>query len=184
MQELIHLQTERLILDRPTESDLDDFVIHMNSCEDFSKNLFNIPFPYTREDAENWLQKCDAGIESGEAYRFSIREKEAGKLIGIIGLHLIKEHQKAELGYWLAKDFWGKGYLPEALKSVLQVGFNDLKLNKIYATHFLHNPASGKVMQKVGMKFEGVLKQEYLHQGKFLDVNRYAILKKDFESIS
>ncbi|TXF77410.1 GNAT family N-acetyltransferase [Chryseobacterium sp.] len=178
------LKTSRLILSRPTKNDLDDFVLHMNSCEDFSKNLFNIPFPYTRQDAENWFQKCDDGIESGESYRFAIREKEIGKLIGVIGLHLTKEHRKAELGYWLGKDFWGKGYLTEALKAVFEFGFNDLQLNKIYATHFIHNPASGRVMQKAGMEFEGLLKQEYFHQGKFLDVNRYAILKKDFESIS
>ncbi|MBW8362637.1 MAG: GNAT family N-acetyltransferase [Kaistella sp.] len=184
MQELIHLQTDRLILDRPTEKDLDDFVVYMNSCEDFSKNLFNIPFPYKRENAENWLEMCNKGIESGESFRFAIRENEIGKLIGIIGLHLTKEHHKAELGYWLGKDFWGKGYLTETLKAVFQFGFKDLQLNKIYATHFLHNPASGRVMQKAGMEFEGLLKQEYFHHGKFLDVNRYAVLKKDFESIS
>ena len=104
-----------------------------------------------------------------------------GKLIGTIGLHLNKEHQKAELGYWLGKNFWRKGYLTEALKAVLEFGFKELNLNKIYATHFLFNPNSGKVMLKAGMKFEGLQKQEYLQHGEFLDVNRYSLLKQDFK---
>lgn len=175
------IPTERLLLSRPREADLDDFVLQINSTGDFSKNLFNIPFPYPKENAEKWLELCNAGIETGDSFRFAIREKEIGKLIGTIGLHLSKEHHKAELGYWLGKDYWGKGYLTEALKAVLQFGFDHVQLNKIYATHFVYNPASGKVMQKVGMKFEGLLKQEYFHQEKFLDVNRYSILKEDFQ---
>ena len=102
-------------------------------------------------------------------------------MIGTIGLHLNKEHQKAELGYWLGKNFWRKGYLTEALKAVLEFGFKELNLNKIYATHFLFNPNSGEVMLKAGMKFEGLQKQEYLQHGEFLDVNRYSLLKQDFK---
>ncbi len=174
------LKTQNLLLNRPTENDLEDFLVHINSAEDFSKNLFNIAFPYTKEEAKNWLKICDEGYETGNAYRFAIREIEVGKLIGIIAIHMNKDHQKGELGYWLGKNFWGKGYLTESVKEILKFGFQELQLNKIFATHFLHNPASEKVMQKAGMKLEGLQKQEYFHQGKFLDVNRYAILKEDF----
>ena len=172
--------TERLLLNRPVENDLDDFLFQINSSEDYSKNLFNIPFPFAAANSKKWLEHCNLGIESGESLRFAIREKEGRKLIGIIGLHLNKEHQKAELGYWLGKSFWGKGYLTEGLVPILQFGFTSLNLNKIYATHFLSNPGSGKVMQKVGMKLEGLQKQEYLQNREFLDVNRYSILKEDF----
>lgn len=177
------IETERLILDRIIESDLEDFVLQINSSEEYSKNLFNIPYPFPEKNAITWLEHCNLGIESGESFRFAVRKKEIGKLIGVIGLHLDKEHQKAELGYWLGKSFWGNGYLTEGLVSVLNYGFNELKLNKIAATHFLFNPGSGKVMQKAGMLLEGLQKQEYFHHGQFLDVNRYSILKEDFYSI-
>ncbi len=176
------LHTERLILNRPTYEDRDDFVLQINSTEDFSKNLFNITYPYSKENYEQWLPICDEGIEKGTSYRFAIRENEIGKLIGLIGLHIDKTHQKAELGYWLGKDFWGNGYLTETVNAVLKFGFEELSLNKIYATHFLYNPASEKVMQKSGMRLEGLLRKEYFHHGEFLDVNRYSILKEDFQN--
>ena len=175
------IKTLQLLLNLPTEKDLVDFLAQINSTDEYSKNLFNIPYPFPKENALKWLQNSAQGIESGETIRFAIREKEVGKLIGTIGLHLNKEHQKAELGYWLGKNFWRKGYLTEALKAVLEFGFKELNLNKIYATHFLFNPNSGKVMLKAGMKFEGVQKQEYLQHGEFLDVNRYSLLKQDFK---
>ena len=175
------IKTSQLLLNLPTEKDLVDFLAQINSTDEYSKNLFNIPYPFPKENALKWLQNSAQGIESGETIRFAIREKEVGKLIGTIGLHLNKEHQKAELGYWLGKNFWRKGYLTEALKAVLEFGFKELNLNKIYATHFLFNPNSGKVMLKAGMKFEGVQKQEYLQHGEFLDVNRYSLLKQDFK---
>ena len=179
---LPEITTERLLLSQPVENDLQDFLIQINSSEEYSKNLFNIPFPFAVENAKIWLDHCNLGIESGSSLRFAIREKEVGKLIGIIGLHIDEEHQKAELGYWLGKDFWGKGYLAEGLKAVIKYSFTELNLNKIAATHFLFNPNSGKVMQKAGMKLEGLQRQEYLQNGKFLDVNRYSILKEDFIS--
>jgi RimJ/RimL family protein N-acetyltransferase len=177
------LYTSRLLLNQPTENDLDDFILQINSTDYISKNLFNIPFPYTPEDADKWFAACNAGIASGESWRFGIREKEVGKLMGIIGLHPNKEHQKAEIGYWLGREYWGKGYLVEALKAVLKFGFRDLKLNKIYATHFLHNRDSGRVMQKAGMEYEGLLKQEYFHQDKFFDVDRYFMLSSQFDKL-
>lgn len=176
------LETERLFLSRPKSSDAEDFVLQVNSCENFSKNLFNIPYPYPKENFEQWLPICDEGIESGTSYRFAIREKSNQKMIGLIGLHLQKEHQKAELGYWLGKNFWNNGYLTEGLKEVLKFAFENLELNKIFATYFLYNPASGKVMEKVGMKYEGTLREEYFHDGKFCDVDRYSILKSDFQN--
>ena len=180
MDQIFEINTERLHLNRPTENDLEDFLLHINSSEDFSKNLFNISFPFSEEQAKIWFKSCDLGYETEEAIRFAIREKGIGKLIGIIGIHINKEHHKAEIGYWLGKDFWGKGILTETLMAVIQFGFTELKLNKIFATHFLYNPASGKVMQKAGMKYEGLQKQEYFFNGEFLDVEKYFILKQDF----
>lgn len=174
------LRTSRLLLVPPAETDLDDITAQINSTEEIAGNIFNIPSPYTITHAQNWLSICCEGWENGTAFRFAIREQKTGQFMGMIGLHPVKEHFKAEVGYWLGQEFHGRGYAAEALKAVLEFGFETLQLNKIYATHFAHNPASGKVMLKAGMKHEGFLKQEYYHQNLFQDVHRYGILKSDW----
>lgn len=178
------LETERLILNRPTENDLGDLILHLNSDNVFSENTLNIPFPYQNENAEFWIHELvNKGFEEKKNFTFAIREKENPKLIGAIGIHLDKVHLKAEIGYWIGKDFWNKGFVTEAVREIIRFGFQDLGLNKIYATHFPHNPASGKIMQNCGMKLEATLKQEYFKNGKPLDVLKYSILKQNFVNL-
>lgn len=178
------LETERLILNRPTENDLGDLILHLNSDNVFSENTLNIPFPYQNENAEFWIHELvNKGFEEKKNFTFAIREKENPKLIGAIGIHLDKLHLKAEIGYWIGKDFWNKGFVTEAVREIIRFGFQDLGLNKIYATHFPHNPASGKIMQNCGMKLEATLKQEYFKNGKPLDVLKYSVLKQDFVNL-
>ena len=175
------LKTKRLILNHPTENDLEDLIQHLNSDKVFSENTLNIPFPYQKPHAEFFLNELvNKGFEEKTNFTFAIREKENPQLIGAIGIHLDKNHQKAEIGYWLGKEFWNKGYISESLLEILKFAFQELKLNKIYATHFPHNPASGRIMQKCGMNLEAVLKQEYFKNGNSIDVFRYSILKEDF----
>ena len=178
------LETERLILNRPTENDLGDLILHLNSDNVFSENTLNIPFPYQNENAEFWIHELvNKGFEEKKNFTFAIREKENPKLIGAIGIHLDKVHLKAEIGYWIGKEFWNKGFVTEAVREIIRFGFQDLGLNKIYATHFPHNPASGKIMQNCGMKLEATLKQEYFKNGKPLDVLKYSILKQNFVNL-
>ena len=178
------LETERLILNRPTENDLGDLILHLNSDNVFSENTLNIPFPYQNENAEFWIHELvNKGFEEKKNFTFAIREKENPKLIGAIGIHLDKLHLKAEIGYWIGKEFWNKGFVTEAVREIIRFGFQDLGLNKIYATHFPHNPASGKIMQNCGMKLEATLKQEYFKNGKPLDVLKYSVLKQDFVNL-
>ena len=178
------LETERLILNRPTENDLGDLILHLNSDNVFSENTLNIPFPYQNENAEFWIHELvNKGFEEKKNFTFAIREKENPKLIGAIGIHLDKLHLKAEIGYWIGKEFWNKGFVTEAVREIIRFGFQDLGLNKIYATHFPHNPASGKIMQNCGMKLEATLKQEYFKNGKHLDVLKYSVLKQNFVNL-
>lgn len=183
MQQHPDLLTDRLLLTPPSQSDLEDITAQINSTEEIPRNIFNIPNPYTLADAENWLAICHEGWKSGSAFRFALRDKRSGRFIGMIGLHPVNEHRKAEVGYWLGKEFHGRGYAGEALMAVLRFGFETLDLNKIFATHFTQNPASGKVMEKAGMKHEGFLKQEYYHQNEFQDVHRYCILKSQWQPV-
>ena len=175
MQTFPILSTTRLILSQPTVADTEDVILQMNSTSEISENTLTLPFPYHKQHADYWFQMAEFSFKKKEAFIFGIREKENLKLIGAVGLHLDVAHHKAEVGYWLGKSFWNNGYVSEALQEVLKFGFEELKLNKIYASHFHHNPASGKVLEKNGFVLEAELKQEILKNGKYLDLFRYAL---------
>lgn len=172
------LSTTRLILSQPTVEDTEDVIFQMNSTSEISENTLTLPFPYHKQHADFWFQMAEFSFQKKEAFIFGIREKENLKLIGAIGLHIDIGNNKAEVGYWLGKSFWNKGYVSEALREVLKFGFEELKLNKIYASHFHHNPASGKVLEKNGFEFEGILKEEILKNGIYLDLYKYAIFNR------
>lgn len=181
METFPELITERLVLSQPQESDREDLISYLNETPEFSENTLSMPYPYLDEHATFWFEMSKNGLETGNAYIFAIRLKESKKLIGGIGLHLSQPHSKAEAGYWIAKDYQKKGYVTEALKEMIRFGLQELHLNKIYATCFVHNPASGKAMIKCGMRPEAELRQEYCKNGQFLDVFRYIILRENFQ---
>jgi len=83
------------------------------------------------------------------------------------------------LGYWIAIPYWNNGYVTEAAKAIIEFGFKELNFNKIFATYFPHNPASGKVMEKIGMKKEALLKQHLKKDGRYYDIPLYAIFRTD-----
>ena len=175
------LFTERLVLSLPTNLDLEDVIFQMNSTSEISENTLTLPYPYQKQHADFWFQMAEYSFKKREAFIFGIREKENQKLIGGVGLHLDVPNHKAEVGYWLGKSFWSKGYASEALQEVLKFGFEELHLNKIYASHFIHNPASGRVLEKNGFAFEATLKQEIFKNGEYLDLKRFSIFKKSFQ---
>jgi len=177
------LTTERLILSRPVEGDMQHIIHYLDSDKVYSENTANMPYPYKEADAEFLIHEVvDKGFENETDFVFAIRNKENGLIMGLIGIHhWDKANQKAEIGYWLGKEFWNKGYVTEVMAEVLAFGFKVLNLNKMFANFFPHNPASGRVMEKSGMKQEAVLKQEIYKNGKFLDFVRYSILKEDFK---
>ena len=84
------------------------------------------------------------------------------------------------MGFWIGMDWWGKGYATEAAQEVIRYGFEHLKLNRVYAHHMVRNPASGRVLEKVGMKREGLLRQRVRKWGVFEDVVLMAILNEDW----
>jgi RimJ/RimL family protein N-acetyltransferase len=168
------IETKRLILSQLKEEDL-PFVVDYLQDKIFSDLTSNIPYPYRQEDAEFWLKMSKEAFEKGSGFTFAIRDKDE-KIIGAIGLH-DRGEGKAELGYWMAKTYWNQGFVTEAAKAVLDFGFKELTFNKIFATHFLHNPASGKIMEKIGMKKEEILHQHIKKDGKYFDIALYSVLK-------
>lgn len=138
-----------------------------------------IPHPYADGVAVEWIRSHPSQYEAGQGVIFAIALPD-NTLIGSIGLGVIQEFQLAELGYWVGVPYWGKGYCTEAAKTLVDFGFQVLGLNRIQSTHFSQNPASGRVMQKIGMQKEGYRPQHTLRWGKFQDIVLYGILRQDW----
>ncbi|MCP8617945.1 GNAT family N-acetyltransferase [Salirhabdus salicampi] len=171
-------ETERLVL-RPY--DLSDAPRAQKIGDDkaVAETTF-IPYPYTLEKVEDWIKNHSSLIENGDAYPLAVILKSEKQLIGTMTIRIDKNHHKGELAYWVGKDYWGKGYATEASKKMLEFGFKELNLNRIWAPVMSKNKASGKVMQKVGLSYEGTLKQDILRWDKYEDIDIYGLLKKDY----
>jgi ribosomal-protein-alanine N-acetyltransferase len=112
---------------------------------------------------------------------WAIELTEARKVIGCIDLRLAPEHEKASFGYVLNRDYWGAGYMTEALVSVLEFCFGKLRVNRVESTHYVGNEGSGRVTEKSGMKFVGVMKQSEKIKGVFRDVVHYGITREEWK---
>jgi len=115
----------------------------------------HIPYPYADGMAEAWIRTHQEQMERGEVSVFAVTDAASDKLLGAVGLTLDPRQPCAELGYWIGKPFWGCGYATEAVRAILLHGFQQLGLRRIHACHFARNPASGRVMQKAGMRRQG-----------------------------
>jgi len=136
-----------------------------------------IPHPYSIADAERFIAMVGSGEGKDAIFAITLRGKSG--LVGSTGLHVQTEHGCAELGYWIGVPYWGRGIATEAAGAVVWYGLEVLKLHRIYASYFSNNEASGKVLQKFGMKYEGRQRGAVLKWGEYLDVNLYGILATD-----
>ena len=137
------LETERLLL-RPVSADDLPHIAALMADYDVVKNLSTAPHPYTLADAEAFF----ARPRESEAHDFAIIRKSDGELIGKIGMRA--KDGVFEMGYWIGKPRWGHGFATESARRVLAFGFNELKLERIVAGWFEDNPASGRVLEKLG----------------------------------
>lgn len=170
--------TERLLLRRFTLADAPE-VQRLAGDKLVAATTLNIPHPYENGMAEQWISTHLKEIEDGKLSNFAITLKDSGQLIGAIGLHINARFNRAELGYWIGVPHWNKGYCTEAAQAMIKHGFEDQKLHRIFAHYFSTNAASGKVMEKISMKYEGHLRQHVCKDGQYFDLVLYAILKTD-----
>jgi len=173
------LITDRLLL-RPFKLSDAKSVQQKAGTKEIANTTLNIPHPYPDGAAEKWISTHQPKFESGELINYAITLKETRELIGAVGLVVTKRFNHAELGYWIDKNRWGNGYATEAAKALLDYGFNTHGLHKIFAEHITRNPASGKVMKKLGMKKEGVLKEHVQKSNRYEDIVMYGILKVEW----
>lgn len=155
---------------------------HANN-KSISGNVLNMPYPYKEEDAIAWVDRAMQGYQSGERFIFAIVLKEINEFIGAIALNIDGRHNLGEMGYWIGESFWGKGIMTEAAKAVLKFGFEELDLHKIFATAFIDNGASAKVLLKNGMIKEGELKDHYKVNDVYKSVSQYRLTKDEYKRL-
>lgn len=149
---------------------------------EIAATTLTIPHPYPEGAAEEFIRRVSESDREGKSVGFAVTLRESGALCGTIGLLLDRDHRHAEVGYWIGVPYWGRGYATEAAAEVLRHGFEDLALHRIYAHHFRGNPASGRVLQKLGMRHEGTLREHILKWGEYIDVEQYGILRAEWRA--
>lgn len=173
------LKTDRLLL-RGFTLDDSSSVQKLAGEKEIADTTLLIPHPYPDGAAEEWISTHQEKFESGEEIVFAITSKETNELIGAIGITINRNFNNGEIGYWVGIPFWNKGYCTEAVGEIIRFGFEDLKLNRIHAHHFMNNPSSGRVMLKNGMKEEGILREHIRKNGFYEDIKMYGILMSEF----
>ena len=172
------LETDRLRLRKLTMHDAQD-IFDYSSDPQVAKHVL---WEAHRSIGESraYLRYMLRKYRACEAASWGIEWKETGRIIGTIGFMWIQsDNAAAEVGYSLSRAFWNRGVMTEALRAVIDYGFSTLRLNRIEAIHELDNPASGAVMRKCGMQREGTLREKLFNKGKYVDVDLYAILRRN-----
>jgi RimJ/RimL family protein N-acetyltransferase len=177
------LTTPRLRLRPFTAADADRVAL-LAGVPEVARMTANIPYPYPDGLAEAWIAGHPEAAAAGRVLTWAItRADEAaatGALIGSITLVPEAQHQRAAIGYWLGVPYWRHGYASEAAHRVLVYGFAERGLRRIQATVFPRNPASARVLEKIGMCKEGVLHSYLLRDGRSEDVALYAVLREEW----
>ena len=176
----VTLETERLILRRFTMEDVGDAFRGWFSDPDVAM--------YMRWDAhsdisqtQEFIARFVADYEKPDFYRWVITLKKDNRAIGAIGFHIESEYDSvADISYTLSKALWNQGIISEALKAVLQYALLDVGVNRVEAFHAIDNPASGKVMLKAGMKYEGHARHKYKSHKGYEDCDLYAAVAEDW----
>ncbi|PLR79736.1 N-acetyltransferase [Bacillus canaveralius] len=176
------IETERLILKEVTTEDANDMFKYL-SDKDVVKHMGLAPFQTVKDvwDEINWYNSI---IKEGTGIRWGVTLKDFGKIIGSCGfLNMVTKHHRAEVGFELSKDYWGKGIASEALEAVVKFGYHHYQLERIEALIEPANLPSQKLVEKQGFTREGLLRHYEYTCGKFDDLYMYSIIKGDLNLI-
>ena len=147
------LESERLILRPPEWSDVPAMLPLIGEWE-VARNLGTVPHPYTEDDAREFFARLESRRGEGKDFTFAVTQKSDGAYLGACGVHP-RDNGETELGYWLGKPHWGMGFATEAARAVARFAFAELALEALVAGWFFDNPASGRVLDKLGFVASG-----------------------------
>lgn len=169
------LETDRLLLRKLTMADVSD-VYHYGAQPEVSVYCIWETHKST-EDAKSFIRSAIVKYENGEPSDWAICDKHDMKVIGALGyVQVWQEHMRCEVGYALSKHHWNKGYATEALKAFIRYNFDTVLMHRIEARCIQENIGSYRVMEKAGMQFEGVLREQLFIKGKFRNMRLYSVL--------
>ena len=179
MNEQPVLTTRRLVL-RPFVLDDALAVQVLAGAREVADTTLHIPHPYPAGAAEQWIATHPVTWAARTGVTYAVADAGSGGLVGAVGLTITPAHAHAELGYWLGVPYWNRGYATEAAAALVEFGFARLGLHRIQAHYLTRNPASGRVMQKLGMRSEGVSRHAVRKNDRFEDLEVYAILADEW----
>lgn len=176
------LHTSRLILRPPVPTDAE--ALHrLIDDPTVAAQTLTIPHPYPRAMADTWIAQNQKQSLRGQAYTFVVTRREAGDLAGAIGLKRDLDHDRAELGYWIGRPYWRRGYATEAAAAILTFGFTELACHRLTAQCYVGNTASRRVLEHVGMTYEGTRRDHIKKPDGFRDIELFGILRTDWEAL-
>jgi RimJ/RimL family protein N-acetyltransferase len=175
------LPTARLLL-RPFVASDAPAVQRLVSAAAVAATTASIPHPYPDGAAAAWIALRPEQHHVGVSTDWAITTSADG-VVGGIGLHFSPPQLHAELGYWIGTPWWGRGYATEAANAVVRHGLRTLGLKRIHAHHMAGNPASGAVLRKAGMKWEGRLRAHFQRDGRFHDMELWGVVDDEFEKL-
>lgn len=186
------MDVEKLFIEQPTfetprlrmrRITLEDAVDYFSFASDPSVTRHTIWNTHqSLNDTRTYIESLIQKYEANEAYYWGIINKETNKLIGRTGyIHWDLIHEKTEVGFAISSPYWNQGMITEATSRIIEYGFTQIGFNRIEGRCNVDNQGSGRVMEKLGMKLEGVLRGQLKIKGEFIDQRMYAILKHDYE---
>lgn len=179
--DLPELETRRLVLRKFRLEDADDVYAYASDPEVTRYTIFD--YHTDKQQTLEYLNSVLVRYGLGEAAPWAIWHKGHEKVIGGCGFsHYDREHGRAEVGYAIARYYWGHGFTSEAMKTVVRFGFEQAGLNRIEARCIPSHTPSQRVMEKVGMKFESLQRQHSFFKGGYQDLTLFVILKSEFEA--
>lgn len=179
MKKLPTLHLDRLLL-RPFRLEDAKVVQQLAGDRYIAEMTLNIPHPYEDGVAEKWIETHNKNFNEDRLLELAIVHKEDNYFIGAISIGINKNYNHGELAYWVGKKYMNNGYCTEAAKGIVKYAFEEMKLNRIFSRHLGKNPASGKVMKKIGMQYEGLLRQHVTKWGQHEDLLYYGLLREEY----
>ena len=175
------LRTTRLLLRSFERKDI-PVLVRLAGAREVAATTANIPHPYTEADARSFFVYGEEEFRAGRSAIFAITMLKEGDLCGAVGLSIAPAHRRAELGYWIGIPYWRRGFATEAASAAVAFGFNTLGLHRIHASHFAGNVASQRVLEKIGMRHEGRSREHVRKWDRFIDLENYGLLAKEFRN--
>lgn len=159
-------------------SDAKDLAVALSNTKIQDNLRDGLPYPYTEQDGVDYIS---AMLSANENDTFAFAITVEGKVIGSIGVFRQGNihRQTAEVGYYIAEEYWGKGIMTEAIKQTCKHVFDNSDIIRIYAEPFAYNAASCRVLEKAGFKYEGTLRKNAVKNGKIIDMKMYSLLRME-----